>query len=346
MKIKNRILLFTLLTFGVQGFMVFAQKTLPIPPKNEKTTHFSIPFFDRQPVAPVYIQEGIKKLETTSRSSWSLQDSLFYAYELSYLGDYDKALAYFNKLNTDTLSTTTSNRLYQLALRKTNRFDKLIASIEKQMQDAPELEAINKTRIHLIEQRKKQLSDPKRIERLTLFPELSDTVYLDQSPLNEIVAIAERYDQALREDVLFTDENDKILSKAYEEYGDFLHRYLYVSNAYRAYSIARNFDKRNKAASDKIKLVKAELNDNNFLYPSMFNYFKRINTAKYTFETYKELDSLHYQNKIEGDYPELDELLAQSDIRKDYLPWLDLEIAIIITLGLLLLIVILLIKSK
>jgi len=346
MKIITTIFLYTLLIFGVQGNGVVAQKKLPIPPKNEKTPLFSIPFFDRQPVAPVYIQEGIKKLETISRNLWNQQDSLFYAYELAYLGDYDKSLAYFNKLNTDTLSTKTGHRLYQLALRKNNRYGKLIELLDKQIEDSIDLKAVNKIRIHLAQQRKNQFENPQRIEELTLFKELSDTILLDQSSNEEIVALAEHYDQALREDVLFTDENDKVLSKAYEEYGDFLHRYLYVSNAYRAYSIARNFDKRNKAASDKIKLVKAELNDNNFLYPSMFNYFKRINTAKYTFETYKELDSLHYQNKFEGDYPELDELLAQSDIRKDYLPWLDLEIAIIITLGLLLLIVILLIKSK
>ncbi len=334
--------LITLLPFGeLKG-----QSSLPLPPTNQKTPYYSIPAFNRQPEPKAYIRKGIRNLEKVSRSKWTGVDSLFYAFELTYLGDYEKALAYFNKVNTDTLNTINSLSLYQLSVRKTKRFNKLIKSLNNEMELFPENSTILKARIELANARKLQNEEFLRIANMTVFPTLLDSLQFHQLSKKELAHIANNYEQALRREVLYTDENDKLLSKAYEEFGDFLHRYLYVSNAYIAYSISRNFDRRNNATSRKIKQTKDELNKNNYLYPSLFNFFKRIDRDKYDFKVYQELDSLEIVILQKGRYPELDELLAKSDIRKDHLPWLDGDLAIIVSLLILLIIVIVVIRAK
>lgn len=331
--------------------ILWGQKDLPIPPKAEKTTHFSFKQFERQPTLPKYISTGISNLAKKNIRKWKATDSLFYAYELTLLNEFEHALSYFIKLNTDTLRNRSSLNLYQLTLRKTDRFQTLLGALKRE-NDLNNLTTIEKIaltyRIRLAEVRLYNRDRNWSLDSNHVFPSLLDssTFTNEYSNINQnAVHTSKGVDQALRHELLFTEGTDKILSKAYEEFGDFLQKHMYLTNAYVAYSISRHFNRRKNSVSKKFKNIKNQLDDQNLLYPSFSSLFPKIIESKYTYNEIKELDSLDLSN-TQHKYLDLKELLELENAKKDHLPWLDYELGVILIIGILLFFVLFFLRSK
>lgn len=332
---------------------LYAQRSsdLPEPPSNEPTPLFNFEIFERQPAVPQHVYEHIRSLENKKRTNWNAKDSLYYAVELSLLEAFENSLNYFVRLKIDTIANRFVLATIQRTFRETNRFSRLIENLEQELTYYPEhSESIN-LRIEIASARLRHKEEHLRVVDLTVFeslqPWLLDTLFKENKPKSRLaINKARNLDKALRREILFSDKTDRILSLAFTEFGDFLKMYLYKSNAYIAYSIARDFDKRNSNAFKNIKETKDYFNNNNYLYPSVVSVFKNINPDKYSFQTYKEIDSLDIIIKERGRFPDLDELLAQSDIRKDHLPWLDLEKAFLFILILILVFAIFFVRTE
>lgn len=327
------------------SFIIFssvcAQDGLPIPPSRENTKYFTFRKFDRQPIPPEFIERNIKQLKKSSFENWTAIDSLYYAYELTYLKNYDHALSYFNKLNTDTLTNNTLVELYHLTLRKTGRFQTLVNSIDNLIQLQPKKIKVLKIRKRLAEVRLYKRDLDWNLDSKVIFSNLDDSIYHNFKPfspavLKKTIPKVKAYDAALRIDTRYSDDTDRVLSKAYEEFGDFLYNSFYASNAYIAYSIARHFDRKNNRIVKKIKKTKERLNKENHLYPSFISLFPKIDDKNTSYSKFSILDSIQESSEKEKIYPDLEELLSQENKARDYIPWLNTEtIAIFILLALL-----------
>lgn len=330
--------------------LIWGQDGLPIPPKEEKTTHFTFKQFVRQPDLPEYIVKGITDLEKKGVRNWNAEDSLFYAFELALLNKFEHALSYFYKLNIDTLKNRSALDLYQVTLRKTDRFQTLLKSLKREKEHEltnSERNALD-YRIRIAEVRLYNRDRNWSLDSNYVFPSLLDSSKFknDRGNINRnAVKASEGIDQAMRHQLLYTEGTDKILSKAFEEFGDFLRKHMYVTNAYIAYSISKHFNRRKNILSKKLKSVKTELDDNNLLYPSFSSLFPKIIESKYEYNEVDELDSLDALI-ADGDYLDLKELLEFEDAKKDHLPWLDYELGVIIIIFVLLVFVLFFIRPK
>jgi hypothetical protein len=340
MKIATCIsILFLLTTFPL------CANSFPAPPDMQVTKRFSIPNYIRQPTPPFYMDQGIRNLETISRRDWLAKDSLFYAFELALLNDFEKAFAYFSKLDTDTISAETALRLYQLTLRKNKRYSRLKLSIGRNTEpNSHEL----RIRLRMIDVRKMVNERVFRVQDDLLFPELKDTIHYsyltDNSYYDKVlIPLAESYRNALEHDIYFTDERDRVLSMAYEELGDFLNKHLYITNAYKCYMIARNFDRNNSSVAKKIRETRRELDRQNFLHPSVREFLGKVRDDHYTYKTYVELEKTISVN--DENYITLDELL-QFEKNPDRIPGVNSELVTILVLLLTLIGVVLFVRSK
>lgn len=330
--------------------LMVGQNTLPIPPKPEKTTHFTFKQFIRQPELPEFITQGLTNIQQKNVRDWSKSDSLFYAYELALLNKFKHALSYFNKLDIDTLRNRTSLDLYQLTLRKTNRFQTLLKSLKREKEHdllKADRNALN-YRIRLAEVRLYNRDRDWNLDKNHVFPRLLDSTQYENDYNNinhKAVYTSEEVDQALRHQLLYTEGTDKILSKAYEEFGDFLKKNMYLSNAYIAYSISKHFNRRKNSISKKLKQVKRELDDQKLLFPSFSSLFPKIIESKYKYNEIDKIDSLNVLIS-DGQYLDLDDLLDYENAKKDHLPWLDYELGVLLILFTLLVFVVLFLRTK
>jgi hypothetical protein len=309
------------------------------PPSMQRTPGLDFRFSNRQPKPPVYIIDGIKNLETKKRGEWTQVDSLFYALELTYLENYEKALLYFLGVDTDTLSEFHASRLYQVTLRNTKRYERLVETINRST-DTDEVKQIRKRFIEVrvaVENRKWNYLDS------IVFPFLIDSLLNKKSHHNELVSLANSIKKALAYETLLNDNRDVILSKAFEEYGDFMIDHVYLSSGYLAYAIARHYDKRNTALAKKLKDTKKALDNNNFLIPSHRNAFGKIRPDFYAFKTYAEYIPVNTPNG--RDFISLDELM-KFEKKPDRLSNWDTEILVILCLFIVLVCVVFFVKAK
>jgi hypothetical protein len=310
------------------------------PPALQRTPGLDFRFPNRQPKPPAYILEGIRNLETKKRGEWTKADSLFYALELTYLENYEKSLLYFLGVKTDTLTEFHASRLYQVTLRNTKRYVRLLDAIDRSA-DSDEVKQIRRRFIQVriaVEDRKWNYSDS------ILFPFLKDSVLnLKKHVPNDMLNLANSIKKALSYETLLHDKRDVILSKAFEEYGDFMVEHVYLSSGYLAYSIARYYDKRNAALAKKLKDTKKSLDQNNFLIPSFRDAFGKIRPDFYDFKTYAEYT--HIDNPNGKEFVSLEELL-KFDKKPDRLSNWEMEVLIIICIFLVLVGVIFFVKVK
>ena len=318
---------------------------LPIPPSYEKTKNFSLLYVDRQPTPPKHIIDHIKKLELLPRQNWNSKDSLIYSFELIYLGQFNHALSYLSKLRTDTIRENDMTHLLQLTYRKTGRWDRLRASILR----GSESSLIKDIRLRLVDVREIYEKGTWDTEKNKIFPILKDSVFFEYSKNTKkyfkyLIPTAKNYKDALLVDVKYVDGNDIILSEAFEELGDFFHEHLYLTNSYMAYSISRKYDKRNATLAKKLKMIKSKMDQKKILQPSLRENFSIINYDKYNFRIIADFNKKKVSENER--IVTAEEVNAQRKKNRDYIPWLDYDLAIILTMLALFIFSLFLLKTK
>ena len=343
---KHIIYFFTLLFFSLTAFGDELDQ-MPVPPSYEKTRSFTLLYVERQPNVPAFLKHQIKSLELKARGSWTAHDSLNYAFELVYLGEFTHALTYFSKVKTDTISHPVTLHLLQLTYLKTNRFD----SLKKAIKRGGNSPSVKEIRLRLVEVREMYLNKTWDPETNIIFPLLRDSSnYLYKNSQKQfykyLVPRAENYKSALLYDALYTDDTDKILSQAFEEFGDFLHKHFYLTNAFMSYSISRFYDKRNTSTAKKIKTIKTEMDEANLLQPSIRENFQKTSKTRYLFKEISEItdDSTSINATNSLTLEDIEALKAKK--QPDYLPWINSELLLIVILGIMLFLVIVFIKSR
>lgn len=333
------ILIVTLLT------PVWSQDDIPIPPKKQNTYYFTIQKFNRQPAPPQYLKEKINSFSKKPKSKWTLQDSLFYAYEKVHLEEFAFALSIFSKLDMDTVQEPHAQQLYRTALLQTKRYDDLLAFNARTLkEDTTSVYSIRDVVLQLSKTYLAKSEGSFTLGKDTLFPFLySDTMDIlkssRQSFRTDMVEIAKNVDTALRYFTFLHDRRDAVLSQAYEEFGDFQRSYFYISNAYLCYAIARHYNRNNRDLANKYNRAIDEIAERNYLLPSFRTKFGKVIDNRYQLsEKLTELKKDTVDPKENFKPPEILK-------KEDYIPWLDVPIAIMAGLFLVLLGVLLFLRS-
>jgi len=105
---------------------------------------------------------------------------------------------------------------------------------------------------------------------------------------DEIIAPLIRARKILELIVLHVHEDDIVLAKAFNDIGVVLEKHVSLSQAYIAYNIGRNYNKRDKVILQNIKDVKAKLLLKNYKIPNFRKYFPRIKEWRFDYEMLKE----------------------------------------------------------
>src|SRR5690554_5823568 len=316
------------------------------PPQKENTYYFNISNYNRQPEPPKYIEEGIQKILETPTVNWTAYDSLIFAYESVHLEKFERALNNFARLNIDTIQEPHAQILCRVALQQSKRFNRLLNFNQFTINNA-------NTGVYDLKSAYDDLTtayinnENKRIDYSndTIFKILFDDT-LNAFPQrvephrNEFVKISFAVDSVLRQFSVLHDNRDMVLSKAFEEMGDFQKKYFYITNAHFYYSAALHYDKNNKNAIQKYKAAKDEISRRNFFPISFKTTFGRVIKNRYRLS----------EDYIEGikkkeDIPE-NFVAPPQETKKDYLPWLDVQIVTLIVVFLVLLFVLFFIKTK
>jgi hypothetical protein len=324
--------------------MIYGNNEFPAPPKKENTEDFHFKKFVRQPQLPSFVEIGITGLQNKKAINWNGEDSLFFALRLSLITDFEHALNYYVNLELDSISNSYVLHLIQLTSRKTARFQRLLDLLKQEYKENED-DSVYSFRKRLAEVRLFIRDRGDELDQTIIFPRLHLKSIKGKSR-KELIETAEALDQALRTEILYNDDSDRIISKAYEEFGDFLLENFYVSNAYMAYQIAKYFSKRSNTAQKKVKSTKDLVNKKNFLLPSFVQTFTKIKNNRYSFAVIVPPDSVDLIVYEKGRYLDLEELLEKEQRRKDFLPWLDTQLMSIVVLFLALIFTIFFIKRK
>lgn len=344
----NRYLLHSLIFIFItlNSFGVFSQeKKSKLPPKIEDTYLFEIFTYDRQPAIPAYMREGIERMVAKPMPKWDAQDSLFFAFENVHLKRFEKAYNSFARLNTDTLQEKHAQILYRTALYKYKKFDKLLAFNEATFQE-------NKQRLYSFKTAFKDFvtasenhkQDPSYYDDKLIFPILKDDTLIyyakDESPqFNKYVEVAFAIDSVFRQFSILHDENDFLLSKAFEEMGDFQRKNFYTTNAFFYYSAALHYNKNSKSVIEKYNSTNHEINAKNLIKISFKNKFGMVIKNRYKLSK----DYIQKTSIDEGPENFYPPTVVE---RKDYLPWLDFWIIVMLIITGALVYVIFFLKSE
>lgn len=347
MRNYNFLALLAILTSSLN--CVLGQSDVPKePPSEQNTYYFSIQEFDRQPEPPKYIMDGIRSLSSKPKSSWSKKDSLFFAYKQVHLEDFGMALNIFLRLNTDTIRDPHALKLYHASLYKNLRFESLKElKYYTIVEGVFEIQSKRELRKRILDINVMKMNKQWSSEDSLIFPILKDSsvIALRKSRTDtkqKLVPLIKNMDEVLRVFVFLHDDRDAVLSQAYQELSDFQYEHFYISNAYLYNRIALYYDKNNKRAIESSNRLKDEMSDRNYLFPSFRTTFGKIISNRYHLKEIKEAqentdNTLRVQKGNELDKPE-------KEVKKDYLPWLDGDLIIVIGLFVLLFLVMILLK--
>lgn len=317
------------------------------PPRQENTYLFEVLNYNRQPAPPTKIHNRILQILENPMTHWTAQDSLYYAYENVYLEKFDLALTIFAHLNTDTISNSHAQTLYRTTLQMLNRYEMLKQYNEKTLQDDTTVfysvkdAYMDLNEAYLAYKKKTFIPDSTLIFPILKDPALEEMKQNVSPNKNKLVQIAFAIDSAFRQFTILHDDKDYILSQAFEEMGDFQNEYFYITNAYFYYSASRHYYKNDKAVSEKYNHAINEMSANNYLSISFKNKFGKVIKNRYRLEDdyIKEFkkDSSAYKSFIPP---------PEKKVQKDYLPWIDTSILIMIILGLALTFVMIFMRVK
>jgi len=135
--------------------------------------------------------------------------------------------------------------------------------------------------------------------------------------------------------VLYIYDNDPIIACSFNNVGEILEKYVSLSQAYIAYSIGRQYNKRDKNILENIKEVKAKLNKKHYRIPNFRKYFPKIKKSRFDYDILKEKLFEEQIDTIPKNKPKLIEKkkdLIELPFNKDYIVPIGLAVIFLLLL--------------
>jgi len=312
--------------------------------KKEYSPYFKFETFYRGE-KPSVIKNRLDSLSLKPKKKWKRKDSLLFAKTNLLAGNTHLAEHYFSHINIDPNKNFNDN-LHDLAsIYLAKDYHKGISKIKK---NYPRI--IQYSEIYFL----KQIFDGQdsikhnpnwyktnpSIFKFKIDTNLVNSNKKDDRFKHDILDPLNNATKILRLMVYYIPDNDQIIARAFNDVGVVLEKYISLSQAYIAYSIGRNYNKKDKEVLQNVKAVKAKLLVKNYKIPNFRKYFPKTEKGRFDYEILKEKiiqeqnDSIVFHNPI----------LVKKQIKKEY----PFPVDIIVPVGLfvLFILILLLVRTK
>lgn len=280
-------LVITLNSFGQRDTV----KYIKSPYRKEYTPHFELSTFKRG-FASDSLKIVLDDLESKPRTTWSRNDSLEFAQISLKTGNIKLSKYYFDHLKID-LKHEEEAWFDQLMVYYVN--EDYEAGLQKIIKDSPMILEYSKMYFFkkIFSAQVAQKEDPSWFETNIVFDWTLDTNLMKmdrKSPQfqQKVTEPLRNLEYDLKKIISYVHDDDPVLSSALREMGHIIDGYFNLTHTYIAYSIARHYNKKDKALMGDLAYVKARINQKKYKLPNFRKYFPRIEKWRFEYNVLKE----------------------------------------------------------
>lgn len=278
------------------GSLTFAQNDssavyITSPYRTEPTPYFQFSTLERGFPADS-LERILNELEQVNKHFWSHEDSLRFAQTTLRIGNLELSEHYFNRLDInyeteaeywwDHLILHWLNKEYSEGLRIINS-------------DQPGVLQNSKVYFiqHMFIAKLAEQEDPKKwSENYSVFNWEVDSLAeydrgSDSFRMNYIEPLY-RMDSVLELTIRYIHSDDAVIARSFWEMGRILEHHFSLSQAYIAYSVARQYNKKDKDVNNRLKSIKGKLLKKMYKIPNFRKYFPRIEDHRFDYDVLKE----------------------------------------------------------
>lgn len=239
------------------------------------------------------LSERLDSLNNKNKRVWTRKDSFNFAQANLLMGNYDLSEYYFNSLDFNPKNHQKENYHhlishyvygnYQEGLKRIYKLYPRVVTYSK----IYFIKKIFEARVEL-EENKNWFKVNGDVFKFKFDPTIGSVKKSSDRFQNEIIIPLNNATNILELFVLYIYEDDPIIACAFNNVGEVLEKYVSLSQAYIAYSIGRQYNKKDKKILENIKEVKAKLNHKHYRIPNFRKYFPKIEKGRFDYDILKE----------------------------------------------------------
>lgn len=249
----------------------------------------------------------LAELEQVNRHHWSRNDSLHFAQTTLRIGNLDLSDHYFSRLKLDYDEDHDywwDHLMLHMLLGEHSKGLRIISTDQTGVLQNSKIFYIQ----HMFAAKLAAIDHPKDwYKDYSVFNWTIDSskVYDKRSDefQTEVIDPVLRMDSVLEMTIKYIHSDDPVVSRSFFEFGLVLEYHFSLSQAYIAYSVARQYNKRDKEVIERLKAVKAKLLISKYKIPNFRKYFPRIEAHRFDYKVLKEKllaqqDSSDYKDPV------------------------------------------------
>jgi hypothetical protein len=239
------------------------------------------------------LSERLDSLNSKNKHNWTRKDSFNFAQANLLMGNYELSEYYFNSLNFNPQHHQKENYHHLIAQYVYGEYQQGLKRIYKLYPRVITyskiyfIKKIFEARVKL-EQDKNWYKKDGNVFKFRFDATIGNVRKNSDRFKNEIIIPLKNATYILELFVLYIHEDDPIIACAFNNVGEVLEKYVSLSQAYIAYNIGRQYNKRDKKILENIKEVKAKLNKKHYRIPNFRKYFPKIKKNHFDYEILKE----------------------------------------------------------
>lgn len=256
--------------------------------RKEYSKHFEFSPFKRG-LDNRIIKNRLDSLSLKPRTNWTKIDSLRFAQTNILAKNYSLAQHYYTHLTIDPTEEYTHNIDWLCLSYLSKNYKKSILKIES---DYPELKP--KSELHYFktifnfQDSINDNSDWHKLNQSVFKFNLDSNLKITKQNKEEIITPLINASKALHYLVFYVNNNDQIISRAFRDLGAFLENNISLTQAYIAYNVGRNYNKKDNQLIADLKRIKAKLIKKNYSIPIFRKYFPKIKKGRFNYDILKE----------------------------------------------------------
>lgn len=257
----------------------FWAQTGVVLPKEEPRSYYRLQIYpngpDRDSMEVVH-----EKLLKTPKIHWKKEDSISFMLTSISLENYDDAMELYQRKDFFEPQSQEDFHLIQYLLSYKRRFSELLSLLQKEAEKFPNNRSQIKYRLRIKTVESMIVKGTWSLVDSIIFPELQAPEFLtimkgSKDYETTLLPLIKIIDDALRIETKYEYRSNQTLGLAFFEFGVFLQKKLSTTDAFIALSVGRFYDKLNFDLTDFYKKVRSEMNNKQYMFPSMRKIFPK-----------------------------------------------------------------------
>lgn len=318
------------------------------PLKNEPYQFFKFKKFERH-FDLRQIDKSLDSLDHKPKDQWHVDDSIVLFSNLAKIKKYEEAYDIYKRIGKERFEVsdyaTAKDLIY--TFKQQSRPDLSLEIIDECLEKGF-VDTLSHHWMHSIhEARQNKAVDWRFLLDNDILEFPVDTILPyrkknDQFYKDSIMIPLEKLDAILKDEVLYTPENDVIIAEVFYEIGHYLEKTGTSTQAYVAYSLARIYNKSDFKASKRIRIVKDRLIKKKYRIPGVRRLFPKYKKGRFNYEILKKKVIEAQKDTL----PKQPLPTMKPVVKKDYVPKFSGLLLTIIGVVLVLLFVLIFVKTK